>query len=117
MSFSLSASIVVFDSDRVLLRRTLESLAAAVTHAANAGLLTTARITIVDNDAAASVMVDETYVQGFGAPAARPSGGASPDRATSASGAATTWFCATATLLVPTCTWCSIPTRCWPPMR
>jgi GT2 family glycosyltransferase len=70
MSFSLSASIVVFDSDRVLLRRTLASLAAAVTHATNAGLLTSARITIVDNDAAASVMVDETYVQGFGAPGA-----------------------------------------------
>jgi GT2 family glycosyltransferase len=70
MSFSLSASIVVFDSDRALLRRTLEALAAAVTHAASAGLLTTARITIVDNDAAAGAMVDEPYVPDFAAPAA-----------------------------------------------
>ena len=70
MSFSLSASIVVFDSDRALLRRTLESLAAAVTHAASAGLLTDARITLVDNDAAAGAMVDEPYVPEFAVPIA-----------------------------------------------
>lgn len=70
MSFSLSASIVVFDSDRALLQRTLESLAAAVTHAVGAGLLTSAGITIVDNDTAAGAMVDEPYVPEFAAPAA-----------------------------------------------
>ena len=69
MPFSLSASIVVFDSDHALLRRTLESLAAALNHAAGAGLLADARITIVDNDAAAGAMVDEPYVPEFAAPA------------------------------------------------
>ena len=59
MSFTLSASIVVFDSDRALLRRALLALAAAVARAAEAGLLTGARITLVDNDAAAGVEVDE----------------------------------------------------------
>ena len=69
MPFSLSASVVVFDSDRALLRRTLESLAAAVAHAASRGLLAGARITIVDNGAAAGAMVDEQYVPDFAPPA------------------------------------------------
>lgn len=59
MSYSLSASIVLFDSDRSLLRRTLESLAAAIAHAADAGLLSGARISVVDNGAAAGVRVNE----------------------------------------------------------
>jgi hypothetical protein len=70
MPFSLSASIVVFDSDRALLRRTLESLAAAVTHAANAGLLTGARITLVDNAAPQGTTVEAPYLPEFAAPAA-----------------------------------------------
>lgn len=73
MSFSLSASIVVFNSDRALLRRVLESLAIAITHAEAAGLLTAATITIVDNDAAAGAVVDEAYVPAFAAPATTPS--------------------------------------------
>ena len=61
MSFSLSASIVVFDSDPELLRRTLESLATAIVDARRAGLLGSARITLVDNGAPAGTMVDEAF--------------------------------------------------------
>jgi GT2 family glycosyltransferase len=70
MSFSLSASIVVFDSDRTLLRRTLESLANAIAHAAAAELVASARITIVDNAAAAGAIVEEAYLPDFAVPAA-----------------------------------------------
>ena len=68
MSFTLSASIVVYDSDRALLRRALAALAAAVARAAEAGLLTGARITLVDNGAAAGAVVDEPYIPDFAPP-------------------------------------------------
>ena len=70
MSFTLSASIVVYDSDRALLRRALVALAAAVARAAESGLLTGARITLVDNGAAAGAVVDESYVPDFAPPPA-----------------------------------------------
>ena len=70
MSSSLSASIVVFDSDRTLLSRTLESLAAAIAHALDAGLLSGARVTVVDNEAPVAARIDEPYMPDFPAPVA-----------------------------------------------
>lgn len=70
MSYSLSASIVVFDSDRALLRGTLEALAVAIANATAAGLLTDTTVTLVDHDAAAGVVADEPYLPEFtGTPA------------------------------------------------
>ena len=65
MSFALSASIVVFDSDPDLLQRTLESLAAAIADAGRAGLLASAQITLVDNGAAQASTTDGPYVPPF----------------------------------------------------
>ena len=65
MSFTLSASIVVFDSDPDLLRRTLESLAAAIGEAQRAGLLSSARIVVVDNGAPAGPLIDEVFAPQF----------------------------------------------------
>lgn len=65
MSFALSASIVVFESDSKLLQRTLESLAAAIADAGRAGLLASARITLVDNGAAQASTTDAPYVPPF----------------------------------------------------
>ena len=68
MSLALSASIVVFDSNPSLLQRTLESLAAAIADAERAGLLASARVTLVDNGAPQSSMSDAPYVPSFRSP-------------------------------------------------
>lgn len=62
MSFSLSASIVVFESDPDLLRRTLESLAASIAAARSAGLIADAQVTIVDNGAVPGTIDNDAYV-------------------------------------------------------
>ena len=72
MPFSFSASVVVFDSDRELLRRTIETLAAAIGNAAAAGLVSAARVTLVDNDAPAGPAVDAEYEPGSAARSLAP---------------------------------------------
>ena len=48
--FTLSVSIVLFQSDRDLLRQTIDSLAHAICHATEADLLGNVSVTLVDND-------------------------------------------------------------------
>ena len=48
--FTLSVSIVLFQSDRDLLRQTIDTLAHAIRHATEADLLGNVSVTLVDND-------------------------------------------------------------------
>ena len=59
MPTSLSVSIVLFEPDPELLRRTIDALAAAIGHAIDAGLVEIATVTLVDNDASSANIDDE----------------------------------------------------------
>lgn len=67
----LSASIVLYDSDLVLFRQTVDALASAIRHASGAGLLGDAHVAIIDN-VANGPRADDEWDPGVAARAIAP---------------------------------------------
>jgi GT2 family glycosyltransferase len=65
MSLSICASIVIYQSDALLLQRALEALDAALARATSAGLAEQSRVTLIDNDAPVGPIVDEAFAPPF----------------------------------------------------
>ena len=68
----LSVSIVLFDSDLGLFRQTVDALALAIRHSTEAGLVSEARIAIIDNDIPEGDRVDQEWDPGVTARALIP---------------------------------------------
>jgi GT2 family glycosyltransferase len=65
MPLSICTSIVIFESDPALLRRTLEALDVALARAQDAALVEGSDVTLVDNDAPAGNITIEPFAPGF----------------------------------------------------